>query len=152
MAPIKGKITNAVSNFGRDTLEVVKEEAEKLKEEAEKQLGAFPETNEKKQEKIEGESLTAEEKIRESDRRSIKRIEEELIIAREKINEERKKREIASNNQTPGNEFDRKPIIQGLPASNGTAEQLPGLEEVSLPTSRPRRGFFPGVEKFKKKE
>ena len=155
MAPIKGKITSAIGDFGKTTLETVKEEVKKVGEEAEDQLGISPQANSKEDQdkgNLEEEVLN-EKKIKAKERQNIKRVEEELAIARQQIEEERKKIEETRANQLWESKLEKGPVVQGLPDPGGVEEPLPSPNETPLPPSKPRRGFFPqGAEKFKKKE
>jgi len=155
MIPGKGKITSAVGDFGKTTLEVVGEEIKRVGEEMEDQLGVSPKVKDGEDQdegNLEKEVLN-EKKIEAKERQRIKRIEEELAIARQQIEEERKKMEEARANQSLERKPEKGPVVQGLPDPSGVEERLPSLDEMPLPPSRPRRGFFPqGAEKFKKKE
>jgi len=155
MAPIKGKITSAVSDFSKTTIEAAKEEAKRVGEEAEDQLGISPQANSKEDQdkgNLEGEVLN-EKKIKARERQSIKRVEEELAIARQQIEEERKKIEETRANQPLERKPEKGPVVQGIPDFGGAEEPLSIPNETLLPPSKPRRGFFPqGPEKFKKKE
>jgi len=155
MIPGKGKITSAVGDFGKTTLEVAKEEIKRVGEEMEDQLGVSPKV--KDGEDQDGENLEEEvlneKRIEAKERQRIKRIEEELAIARRQIEEERKKIEEARANQPLERKPEKGPVVQGLPDPSGVEEPLPSPDETLLPPSKPRRGFFPqGAEKFKKKE
>ncbi len=155
MIPGKGKITSAVGDFGKTTLEAAKEEIKRVGEEMEDQLGVSPQV--KDGEDQDGENLEEEvlneKRIKARERQRIKRVEEELAIARRQIEEERKKIEEARANQPLEIKPEKGPVVQGLPDPSGVEEPLPSLGETPLPPSRPRRGFFPqGAEKFKKKE
>ncbi len=151
----KGKITSAVGDFGKTTLEVAKEEIKRVGEEIEDQLGVSPQVKDG-EDQDEGnleEEVLNEKKIEAKERQRIKRIEEELAIARRQIEEERKKIEEARANQPLERKPEKGPVVQGLPDPSRVEELLPSLDETPLPPSRPRRGFFPqGAEKFKKKE
>ena len=155
MIPGKGKITSAVGDFGKTTLEVMKEEIKKVGEEMEDQLGVSPQVNDG-EDQDEGnleEEVLNEKRIKARERQRIKSIEEELAIARRQIEEERKKKEEARANQPLERKPEKGPVVQGLPNPSGMEEQLPSLDETPLPPSKPRRGFSPqGAEKFKKKE
>ena len=151
----KGKITSAVGDFGKNTLEAAKEEIKRVGEEMEDQLGVSPKVKDG-EDQDEGnleEEVLNEKKIEAKERQRIKRIEEELAIARRQIEEERKKIEEARANQPLERKPEKGPVVQGLPDPSEVEELLPSLDETPLPPSRPRRGFFPqGAEKFKKKE
>ena len=155
MIPGKGKITSAVGDFGKNTLEAAKEEIKRVGEEMEDQLGVSPQVKDG-EDQDEGnleEEVLNEKKIEAKERQRIKRIEEELAIARRQIEEERKKIEEARANQPLERKPEKGPVVQGLPDPSGVEEPLPSLDETPLPPSKPRRGFFPqGAEKFKKKE
>ena len=156
MIPGKGKITSAVGDFGKTTLEVVKEEVKKVGEEMEDQLGISPQVNSKKdrgeKEDLDN-SIKKEKNKTKEERLRIREVEEQLAIARQRIEEERKKKEEARANQPLERKPEKGPVVQGLPNPSGMEEQLPSLDETPLPPSKPRRGFFPqGAEKFKKKE
>lgn len=155
MIPGKGKITSAVGDFGKTTLEAAKEEIKRVGEEMENQLGVSPKVKDGK-DQDEGnleEEVLNEKKIEARERQRLKRVEEELAIARQQIEEERKKIEEARANQPGEKKSEKGPVVQGLPDPSGMEEQLPSLDETPLPPSKPRRGFFPqGAEKFKKKE
>lgn len=155
MIPGKGKITSAVGDFGKTTLEAAKEEIKRVGEEMENQLGVSPKVKDGK-DQDEGnleEEVLNEKKIEARERQRLKRVEEELAIARQQIEEERKKIEEARANQPLESSLEKGPVVQGLPDPSGMEEQLPSLDETPLPPSKPRRGFFPqGAEKFKKKE
>jgi len=155
MIPGKGKITSTVGDFGKTTLEVVKEEIKKVGEEMEDQLGVSPQVNSNKDrdEKEDLNNSIKKEKIKTKEERlRIREVEEQLAIARQQIEEEReKKKEIRDSQSTEDGRG--KPVVQGLPNVSGVEEPLPSLDETLLPPSKPRRGFFPqGAEKFKKKE
>ena len=155
MIPGKGKITSAVGDFGKTTLEAAKEEVKRVGEEMEDQLGISPKV--KDGEDQDGENLEEEvlneKRIEARERQRIKRVEEELAIARQQIEEERRKIEEARANQPLEKKPEKGPVVQGLPDPSEVEEQLSSLDETLLPSSKPRRGFFPqGAEKFKKKE
>lgn len=151
----KGKITSAVGDFGKTTLEVAKEEIKRVGEEMEDQLGISPKVK-NGEDQNEGnleEEVLNKKKIKARERQRIKRVTEELAIARQQIEEERKKIEEARANQPLERRPEKGPVVQGLSDPSGMKEQLPSPDETLLPPSRPRRGFFPqGAEKFKKKE
>ena len=155
MIPGKGKITSAVGDFGKNTLEAAKEEIKRVGEEMEDQLGVSPKVKDG-EDQDEGnleEEVLNEKKIEAKERQRIKGVEEELAIARRQIEEERKKIEEARANQPLERKPEKGPVVQGLPDPSGVEEPLPSLDETPLPPSKPRRGFFPqGAEKFKKKE
>ena len=155
MIPGKGKITSAVGDFGKTTLEVVGEEIKRVGEEMEDQLGASPQVNSKKDrdEKEDLDNSIKKEKIKTKEERlRIREVEEQLAIARQQIEEEREKKKKIRDSQLT-EDGRGKPVVQGLPNVSGVEEPLPSLGETPLPPSRPRRGFFPqGAEKFKKKE
>jgi len=155
MIPGKGKITSAVGDFGKITLEVAGEEIKRVGEEMEDQLGVSPKVKDG-EDQDEGnleEEVLNKKRIEAKERQRIKSVEEELAIARRQIEEERKKIEEARANQPLERKPEKGPVVQGLPDPSGVEEPLPSLDETPLPPSRPRRGFFPqGAEKFKKKE
>lgn len=151
----KGKITSAVGDFGKTTLEVAKEEIKRVGEEMEGQLGVSPKVKDG-EDQDEGnleEEVLNKKRIEARERQRIKRVEEELAIARQQIEEERRKIEEVRANQPGESSLEKGPVVQGLPDPSGMEEQLPSLDETPLPPSKPRRGFFSqGAEKFKKKE
>ncbi len=153
MIPGKGKVTNVINDFGKSTLERVKEEGNNFQEELEKQLGVSPSVVEDDQKNKEALQEKKKQKEKEAKKReNIRDLEGKLTEARKQIEKERKEKE-KIRNQLAENE-ERKPVVQGLPADNTAAENYPPEpEQVPLPPSRPRRGIFPpGAEKFKKKE